>query len=229
MSEGPEPDGSPGETDDLAALPAPTAQAWRIVRGVVPEGAYLGGGTAIAVHLGHRQSADLDFFLRSPVDLDALADKLDRLGPLVVTSFDPEPDHQTLNAVLDGTKVQFLGASRLVVLEPTSTVAGIPVAGLGDLLAMKLKVLLDRGELRDYFDVLAIERDGGLRVEEGLGLALAKYRPRAPGEFVSSAVRALAYLDDVEADPGVPMAKEEVAAHWAARVPEITAHLSRYG
>lgn len=228
MTEGRERD-AVGETDELSDLPLATAKTWRSISHLVPMDAYLAGGTAIAVHLHHRNSADLDFFLRSPVDLQALADELDQSGPLVITSFEPEPDHLTLNAVLAGTKLQFLGASDLVVLEPMSIVAGVRVAGLGDLLAMKLQVLLDRGELRDYFDVLAIERDGDLRVEEGLGLALAKYRPRAAGEFAGSVVRALAYLDDVEEDPGVPMAKEAVAAYWAARVPEITAHLSRYG
>jgi hypothetical protein len=35
------------------------------------KGFYLAGGTAIALHLGHRQSVDLDFFSLAPsVDLD---------------------------------------------------------------------------------------------------------------------------------------------------------------
>jgi hypothetical protein len=84
------------------------------------------------------------------------------------------------------------------------------------------------GELRDYFDVLAIERDAHRRVEEGIALALRKYRPRGREQFVTSLLRSLAYLDDVEGDPAVPMARAEVAAYWAGRVPEITANLSRW-
>ena len=38
---------------------------------------YLAGGTAVAVHLGHRLSLDLDFFsVRPDVDLDAVRDSV---------------------------------------------------------------------------------------------------------------------------------------------------------
>jgi hypothetical protein len=43
-------------------LPPDTAATWDAIAPLVPPGAYLGGGTAIAVHLGHRVSRDLDFF-----------------------------------------------------------------------------------------------------------------------------------------------------------------------
>jgi Nucleotidyl transferase AbiEii toxin, Type IV TA system len=209
-------------------LPAGTARTWMSIRDLVPAGAYLGGGTAIAVHLRHRVSRDLDFFLREPADLDGLAAALEARGRLVVQQLEPEPGRQTLNLLLDGTRLQFLEASSVRVLEPPHPVAGVQVAGLGDLLAMKLKVICDRGELRDYFDLLAIERQGHRRVEEGIALALAKYRPRAAPAFVQAVVRGLGCLDDVQDDPGVPAAKEEVAAYWRRRVPEVVRSLSRY-
>jgi Nucleotidyl transferase AbiEii toxin, Type IV TA system len=208
-------------------LPPGTGAAWLAIRDVLPRSAYLGGGTAIATHLRHRVSRDLDFFLREPVDLAALADALEARGPLAISQFEQRAGEQTLNALFHETKVQFLDASSLVVLEPTSEVAGIPVASLGDLMAMKLKVVLDRGELRDYFDLLAIERDGGRYVEEGVAMALRKYRPRAPAAFVESVLRGLGYLDDVLDDPAVPIPRAEVAAYWERRVPQVTAALSR--
>ena len=213
----------------VTILPNGTARTWVSIRDVVPAGAYLGGGTAIAVHLRHRISRDLDFFLRQPVDLTALAEVLEAKGSLVVQQLDPEPGRQTLNVLLDTTRLQFLEASSVRVLEPLLPVAGVMVAGLGDLLAMKLKVICDRGELRDYFDLLAIERQGHRRVEEGIALALEKYRPRAGQAFVQAIVRGLGYLDDVQEDPGVPATRVEVAAYWERRVPEIVRYLSRYG
>jgi hypothetical protein len=210
-------------------VPADTAVTWMSIRDVVPAGAYLGGGTAIAVHLHHRTSRDLDFFLRRPVDLDRLVDALQERGRLAIEQFEDEPGRQTLNAYLDRTKLQFLEASSLHLLEPLVPVAGLQVAALGDLLAMKLKVVRDRGELRDYYDLLVIERDGRRRAEEGIALALRKYRPRAAGAFAESVVRGLSYLDDVEDDPAVPLSKAEVAAYWRARVPEIARSLSRQG
>lgn len=210
-------------------LPEPTARTWLSVRDLVPAGAYLGGGTAIAVHLRHRVSRDLDFFLQGPIDLDSLIEAMQARGRLVVQQLEAEPGRQTLNVLLDATRLQFLEASSVRVLEPLHRVAGVPVAGLGDLLAMKLKVICDRGELRDYFDLLAIERQGHRQAEEGIALALEKYRPKAASVFVQSIVRGLGYLDDVQEDPAIPLAKAEVAAYWERRVPEIVRNLSRYG
>jgi len=60
-----------------AFLPPETAATWRAIAPLVPPHAYLGGGTAIAVHLEHRTSRDLDFFFHHrSVDLDEMALKL---------------------------------------------------------------------------------------------------------------------------------------------------------
>jgi predicted nucleotidyltransferase component of viral defense system len=212
----------------LAAVLLPDARrAWHIVQQAVPAEAYLGGGTAIAVHLRHRVSRDLDLFLEAPVDLERLRDELDRRGELHVTMFEPTPGRQTLNGYLGATKLQVLESSSLRLMEPTTQVEGLRVAGIGDLLAMKLKVIRERGELRDYFDVLVIERDAHRTVEEGIALALKKYRPQSQQQFVESLVRALGYLDDVEEDPGVPMPKAEISRYWATRLRSINANLSR--
>jgi hypothetical protein len=147
---------------------------------------------------------------------------------VVVQQFHPEPGRQTLNVLFNTTRLQFLEASSIRVIEPLQPVARLLMAGLGDLLAMKLKVICDRGELRDYFDLLAIEQHGHRRVEEGIALAVEKYRPRATPAFVQAIVRGLGYLD-VHEDPGVPLGKAAVAAYWEERVPEIVRSLSRYG
>jgi hypothetical protein len=210
-------------------LPVDTADAWAAARDVLPAAAYLAGGTATAVHLRHRQSRDLDFFLEAPVDLGRVHDNLGRAGDLHVIAFDDTPGRQTMEAYLGAARLQILEASSLRLIEPAAPVAGVRVAGIGDLLAMKLKVLRERDELRDYFDVLAVERDAHRRVEEGIALALRKYRPRGREAFVASILRSLAYLDDVPEDPAIPMSKADIAAYWAARVPEITANLSRWG
>jgi enoyl-CoA hydratase/carnithine racemase len=210
-------------------LPPDTAGTWEAIADAVPPGAYLGGGTALAVHLRHRLSRDLDFFLPAPVELGTLADALGARGPLRITTFDDTPGRQTLNAVFSATKLQFLEASTLAMVEPTIRVAGVDVAGLGDLLAMKLKVLGDRNELRDYFDLKVIDETTGRRVEEGIALFVEKYAPRGPDQAVSAILRALAYLDDVEADPLVPEGVGDIEKYWRRRVPEITRNLSRYG
>lgn len=45
-------------------LPPDTTLTWETIAPIVPSTEYLGGGTAIAVHLAHRVSRDLYFFHR---------------------------------------------------------------------------------------------------------------------------------------------------------------------
>lgn len=41
---------------------------------------YLVGGTALAIHLGHRMSIDLDFFSRSDFSIEKIKKELSLLG-----------------------------------------------------------------------------------------------------------------------------------------------------
>ncbi|MHB8465080.1 MAG: nucleotidyl transferase AbiEii/AbiGii toxin family protein [Acidimicrobiales bacterium] len=207
----------------VAVLPKATARAWEMIAPAVPAFAYLAGGTAIAVHIGQRESRDLDFFTTRPFDPADLRGALaDRGG------FEPaQTAAGRLNGLFEDTKVQFLDASDQRVLEPTPRVGGIRVAGLGDLLATKLKVIADRGELRDYFDIWRIE-GAGRRAEEGISLFLARYRPTDPDAAVDAIVRGLGYFGDVADDPFLPAPRAAIEAYWKGRQPEIVAHLDRH-
>jgi hypothetical protein len=206
-------------------LPAGTRRAWKQIAPLVPESAYLVGGTAIAVHLLHRSSRDLDFFLAAPEDLEALAETLSQVGKFVVTTLQSD----TLNCYLDDAKLQFLSAQDQRMLEPLRTVGGLRVASIGDLLATKLNAIATRGALRDYFDVMTIETKAGRLAEEGLALFIARYRPPTPENAVVSIVRALGYLDDVADDPQLPVPRLVIERYWKKRQPEIVRHLDRHG
>jgi hypothetical protein len=121
-------------------LPGDTATTWDAIAPIVPQQAYLGGGTAIAVHLGHRVSRDLDFFFHHHgIDLDDLASRLSAVGPFAVTERSPG----TLNGLFSSTKVQFLHADEgrpQHLLEQPQETDGLRIAGLSDLIAMKLKI-----------------------------------------------------------------------------------------
>jgi hypothetical protein len=206
-----------------AVLPGDTAHTWETIRPVVPEAAYLVGGTAIAVHLRHRVSRDLDFFLAQPADLGSVRRELDGIGRFSVTLHTDD----TLNGLFNGTAVQFLSATDQQVLEPLTVIEEIPVAGLGDLLATKLKVIGDRGELRDYYDTKVIEIQGGRLAEEGLGLFVRRYRPRDPDASVRHLLLGLGYFDDVADDPFLPENREQILGYWRRRQPEIARSLGR--
>lgn len=208
-------------------LLADTARGWEILAPLIPEQAYLGGGTAIAVHLGHRVSRDLDFFYHhNAVDLDRLESELSAAGPLAVTLRAPG----TLNAVFARTKIQFLhadeGAPQHLLVPPAEN-GGIRVAALEDLIAMKLKVVGDRGELRDYFDLMVIEQRTGRLVEEGMSLFLARYTPTYPQQALDHIVRGLGYFGDVEPDDILPAPRQKIVDYWTRRQAAVIASLGR--
>lgn len=96
---------------------------------------------------------------------------------------------------------------------------GVRLASLADVLATKLKVIQDRGALRDYFDLMVL--DDYISIEEGLTLLVQKYDPIAPAGVIANVVRGLGYLDDVEDDPSLPVPREDIEAFWARRQPEV--------
>ncbi len=207
-----------------------TAQAWEALAPELPAELYLVGGTGVAAHLEHRRSRDLDFFYhQSAVDLDALAGRLSRLGRFEIT----QRADGTVGGVLGATRIQVLHADEVRPqrrLEPSVPIAGMRVAGIGDLMATKLAAVTGRGELRDYYDLMAIEQRTGRSVEEGLGLFLTRYEPPEPAaQAIERIVTALGYLDDLDDDDLVPAARQDLARYWQQRQPALLAATSRYG
>jgi len=208
-----------------AALPGHTAEAWEALAEILPPGAYLGGGTAIATHLQHRMSRDLGVSFEEAPDLDGLEQALGDRGPTVTM----RKGRGTLDCVFIDTEVQLLDASPHNLVEAAEPVAGIRVAGLGDLMAMKLRAITDRGVHRDYLDLATIENDGRRYAEEGAAYFMARFEPDNPGEAVTTVLRSLGYLGAVEEDPGLAVSVDELQEYWSSRLPSITRHASRYG
>lgn len=206
-------------------LPADTAKTWLSLASCLPSELYLGGGTAVAVHLRHRESRDLDFFFHRPVDLGALKELLDALGPFAVS----HESEGTLKGLFGSTKIEVFDAGCLKQLARPTSVAGINVASLQDLMAMKIKVMAERGEMRDYFDVKAIDEAGGISVEEGIELYVARYAINPTGDQIPRLFRAMGDLSDVEVDEMLPIDKPELQAWWSTRQVQVLRNADRFG
>jgi hypothetical protein len=206
-------------------LPGDTAATWETLAPRLPPALYLGGGTAVAVHLNHRESRDLDFFFHGAVDLRALEDLLAALGDFAVT-------HRaagTLRGLFGGTRLEFFDASTLVLLAEPVAVAGLRVASLRDLMAMKLKVMAERGEMRDYFDVRAIDEYGAVSVEEGIQLYMRRYGIDRSSEPVTRLYRTMGDLSDVEVDEMLPVELDELQEWWSRRQVQAIRNADRFG
>jgi len=206
-----------------SVLPEHTISAWRVLRPILPKELYLGGGTAVAVHLHHRESRDLDFFFHDgSVDLVALAGVL--RGLRIAITLESEG---TVHALRGETKVEFFHAETQHLIKPTSTFNGLRIASLQDLIAMKLKVVGGRGELRDYYDLKLIEEEGGITIEDGIAFFLERYDVSPVSEALQHVIKALGYLGDVEEDASVPMTKDELSDWWADRQARLIRRLGR--
>lgn len=177
-------------------LPAAQREALRrMAPALSRRGFYLGGGTALAVHLGHRRSLDFDWFSPSPFgDPLALAAELSRDGvPLEVTEF----TRGTLHGVVAGVRVTFLEYPYEHLVAPVAWPAfECRLASLDDLATMKLSAIAGRGSRKDFVDIYALGK-GFQALSEMLHAYQRRYRIADVGHLLY----ALAYFDDAEREP----------------------------
>lgn len=198
----------------LDILPEAQRQLWAELRDVPPD-FVLYGGTAVALHLGHRQSIDFDFFGRGAVEPSRLAREIPFMAD--ATFIQAEPD--AISAIVhrgEGVKVSFY---RLETLRPLraphiAEETGLRVASLLDLAGMKAKVVLQRAEAKDYLDIDALISQGGVDLEAALASASALFgRAYSP----LSTLKALSYFEDGDL-PGLPAGVKTRLAAAARRV-----------
>jgi Nucleotidyl transferase AbiEii toxin, Type IV TA system len=154
---------------------------------VLGEGFYLVGGVAIAAHLAHRTSRDLDLFAtRDPNDLQS---QLDHLPGVEIESRAPG----TIHLRVDELPVSLL-EYRYPLLVAPSPIANLPVlvASIDDLACMKLSAIAGRGAARDFWDLHTIVT----RTGRPLGNFLDAFRRKYPVEDIGHVLRSLVYFGD---------------------------------
>jgi hypothetical protein len=140
-----------------------------LLAGMDPPWTLTGGAALVAVHLGHRQTRDLDLFWRGQPELaDAARLVRERLtaGGLAVTVVQTGASFERLLAADDFESVVVdLVADPTPPLEAPMTVligtAPAQVDTPHEILVNKLCTLLGRRELRDLMDVRALLAAGG--------------------------------------------------------------------
>jgi hypothetical protein len=98
-----------------------------------------------------------------------------------------------------------------------------------DLMAMKLKVMAERGEMRDYFDVKAIDEKGSVSVEEGVELYMRRYDIDPGSDALPHLYQAMGDLSDVEVDDLLPVDLAELQRWWSARQVRVLRNSDRFG
>lgn len=176
----------------LDILPAAQRAIWPRLAAAPSLSFVLYGGTAVALHCGHRVSEDFDFF-RSE---DLGSEELERAFPFLSGSEVLEQERNTWVVSVqtpDGpVKLSFFGGLRFGrVRLPLETRDGVLlVASREDLLVTKLKAILGRAEAKDYADIAELLRAGC-----SLTAALAAFQKMYGGE-PATVLRAIGYFED---------------------------------
>ena len=138
------------------------------------ESAYLGGGTALAMQLGHRISADLDFFVPGNLECETLMHDLQDVG-MNVTMIGRTPSHCELS--IEAIRVDYLRERipprfprRMVVSEGGK----FHMADAADIGLMKLHAIAGRGSKKDFMDLYCLTR-ATISLEQLLMLALEEH------------------------------------------------------
>jgi len=170
----------------------------------------LSGGSALALHLCHRKSEDLDFFTYADdFDKKEIFDYLSRFETARILS---QTDEQ-VDVLIDGVKVTFFN-SQWSFLRP-GNIETFNLASKEAIAAMKVNVLFLRAKYRDYYDLYSLVSSGmGIKEVFECGLSIM------PGINFKLFATAIIYVEDIEDDnidhlePQVILTRHEIRDYF---------------
>jgi hypothetical protein len=188
----------------LGVLPPAQNEIWTSLAPAPRLNFVLYGGTAIALHLGHRESLDFDFFRSEPLDKDRIRAAFGFIGGAAILQ--DAPDTLVVRAEMPSgaVKVSFFGGIGFGrVNDPVRTRDDVLlVASLDDLMATKLKATLDRAEAKDYRDIAAMI-SAGVSLPTGVSAFSAMFH----GE-PSQVLRSIGYFEGGDLNTLAPTDQE---------------------
>jgi hypothetical protein len=189
----------------LQTIPPATAKLTALLQSKNPpflSTFYLSGGTALSLQLGHRESEDLDFFSPTSFDPTSLQTQLEGIGKLEQV----ELADNTLNAYLDGVKLQFLGYP-YPLLKPLVLWDNFQLSSILDIACTKLQTVMMRGSKKDFIDLYFILEQSPL---PDLFQSLKSKYPQT-NYNLAAILKSLVYFTDAESQPMPRMHKN---ADW---------------
>ncbi|MFZ5945979.1 MAG: nucleotidyl transferase AbiEii/AbiGii toxin family protein [Bacillota bacterium] len=178
---------------------------------------YLAGGTALALHLGHRWSEDLDFFSKQKFDSFALISKLSETDEFFVTG----QEMDTVHGLMGNVKLSFLHYP-YSLLEDFHLYKEIKIASIKDIALMKLIALVQRGTKKDFIDLYFIEKEA-MKIEELINLFPEKFKISSYQPILI--YKSLGYFEDADREVTPKMFKEisweEIKSYFLRRQKEL--------
>lgn len=153
--------------------------------------AYLAGGSALALQIGHRTSIDFDFY--TPKSF-----KKEDLPKIFIKEFGDKVEivrneEDTFTANIDGVHISCFYYN-YPLIRPLLSIESIKMTSSEDIAAMKIIAITQRATKRDYIDLYYLIKKFGLG--KIFSFTLGKY----PKFNIYMALRALEYFEDIEPD-----------------------------
>lgn len=153
------------------------------------------GGTALALHLGHRKSIDLDFFTSESFDLE-------EVKMMLIKKYDFKVSYsrsQTLKGFINGVKVDFIKFD-YPHLHNCDIIDEVRIESIPDIIAMKLLSITDNGSrIKDFIDIAYLS--SWFSLEEMLQFFIRKIT----NSNIIMPIKALTYFDDIDFNESIVM------------------------
>jgi predicted nucleotidyltransferase component of viral defense system len=184
----------PGNTKAILAL---------LEKSEIIKKAYLAGGTALALQLGHRISYDLDFFTQEEFDEQMLLPEIEKIS-------DFQLDQIAWRTILGKFKdVKFsIFYYKYPLLYTAKKFGVINITDIHDIAAMKIAAIASRGTKRDFVDIYFICKET-VSLLDAIQLYDKKYKNLATTKI--HIMKSLVYFEDAEPQEMPEMLKE---ASW---------------
>jgi len=172
------------------------------------------GGTALSLLLGHRHSVDIDLFGISVGDESELEVQILSLGEIV----EVRKTASIYTWLINGIKVDIVRYP-YPWIDDMINEKSLRIAGIKDIIAMKLAAVTGRGSKKDFFDIYFLLKKFCLK--EMVELYLEKYKNASTFLLIKS----LGYFKDADQDDEPFMIKR---INWLQVKSAITKELNKY-
>lgn len=162
--------------------------------------AYLAGGTALALQLGHRISYDLDFFIQEEFNEQILLAQLKKINNFQLEGI----SWGTILAKFEDVKFSIF-YYKYSLLYPLKKFGMINVADVCDIAGMKVAAIASRGTKRDFIDLYFICQERR-SLKEVIALYERKYQNLATTKI--HILKSLVYFEDAESEEMPKMLKK---------------------
>jgi len=155
---------------------------------------YLGGGTALALQIGHRDSVDFDFFTKQDIDTKNLFQKLKQAFTEHQMSKIQETGNTLTVLVDESIKLSFFSYKYKLVNKPIEQ-ENMRLASVEDIGCMKLSAITGRASNKDYIDLYYILQN--LKLKD----LLKKLSKKFPDLDRNLVLKSLVYFQDINIEP----------------------------